>query len=562
MTGSLVRPSLFASIFAPLCFAPLFAIAQSAPSGPQTRIRTTADLVVVDVTVNNSRQDPVHLLKPSDFTIFEDGRLQTIKIFEEHSASKAGPLPPALRLEPGTFTNYSPVPAHSTLYILLFDKLNTPMMAQAEVRDQVLKFLKEARPGRRMAIFSLTTELKLLQGFTSDPEVLRALVAGKKGNPGASPLINDAVSGNGSGADDKLLETAGVALSNSPDGKTTPANLQRFVGEEQSVKLQLRARYTLDAFNLLARYMSGLPGRKNLIWFSGSFPINIFPDPDSQHPSAGFSSAEDELRQTADLLAQNQVAVYPIDVRGLMAAPTMEASNTSLIVSGPNFDESTLLTIEYHNTMNQLAEATGGKATYNRNRLNKSIEKAIEDGSNYYTLAYAPTNREWNGRYRKIQVKVDRRGVALAYRRGYYADDLRADKRHDEQNVKPDIAPYSVIEAAMRRGAPDLAEIVFAADVRPSTSASGSELAPGNQAGGRITGPFRRYTVHFKILPGQVSCPATPDGVHHCLLHLLTFVYDAGGALVNRQATSAGVDIPALEYADLSHRFFGRDSAD
>ena len=58
------------------------------------------------------------------------------------------------------------------------------------------------------------------------------------------------------------------------------ANLQQFEAEQQSFQLQLRARYTLDALNQLARYMSALPGRKNLIWFSGSFPVNILPDAD------------------------------------------------------------------------------------------------------------------------------------------------------------------------------------------------------------------------------------------------------------------------------------------
>jgi len=122
--------------------------------------------------VDDRQQNPVHQLGASDFTVLEDGKPQTIKIFEEHAMSAVAPLPPAPRLEPGTFTNYSPVPANGALDILLFDELNTPMTAQAAVRNQVLKFLKEAPPGTHMAIFSLTTELKLLQGFTSDPEVL------------------------------------------------------------------------------------------------------------------------------------------------------------------------------------------------------------------------------------------------------------------------------------------------------------------------------------------------------------------------------------------------------
>jgi VWFA-related protein len=538
--------------------------AQSTPSQPETALRTSADLVVVDVTVDDRQQNPVHQLGASDFTVLEDGKPQTIKIFEEHAMSAVAPLPPAPRLEPGTFTNYSPVPANRALDILLFDELNTPMTAQAAVRNQVLKFLKEAPPGTHMAIFSLTTELKLLQGFTSDPEVLRALVAGKKANPGASPLMNNPVSGDEPGAEDTLLETAGEALGNSPDKQTILSNLQQFEAEVQSFQLQLRARYTLNALNLLARYLSNLPGRKNLIWFSGSFPISILPDPDLKDPFAVVASAGDEFRETADLFVRSQVAVYPIDARGLMVG--MGASNTSgttsqnsgIFAVNNNLDKLSQLTAGEHGTMEQMAQATGGKAFENTNNLTAAIEKAIEAGSNYYTVAYSPTNHDWNGSYRKIEVKVDRPGVTLAYRRGYYADELVEGKHHkEEQQGKPDAAQYSAIPAAMKRGAPDPTEIIFSANVRPSTADAEPALAAGNQASGKASGPFRRYTVHFMIKPNQFACPATPEGVLECILEFRTFVYDNDGTLINVQGNRGDFDIPAAEFTELSHPYLG-----
>ena len=119
-----------------------------------------------------------------------------------------------------------------------------------------------------------------------------------------------------------------AALGNMPNKATVLANLRQFEAEQQSHQLQLRARFTLDALNLLARYMSNLPGRKNLIWFSGSFPISILPDPSLQNPFAIVSSSEDEFRETVDLMARSQVAVYPIDARGLMVEPMLNASNS------------------------------------------------------------------------------------------------------------------------------------------------------------------------------------------------------------------------------------------
>ncbi len=97
----------------------------------------------------------------------------------------------------------------------------------------------------------------------------------------------------------------------------------------ESFQPQLRARYTLDAHNLLARDLSNLPGRKNLIWFSGSFPISILPDPSLKDPFAVMASSEDEFKETVDLLVLSQVAVYPIDARGLMVGSMTGGSDPS-----------------------------------------------------------------------------------------------------------------------------------------------------------------------------------------------------------------------------------------
>jgi len=548
-------PMLF---FCALVFVSLHAAAQPAQQQPNTTLHANADLVLVDVTVNDAQQNPVHHLTAADFTVLEDGKPQTVKVFEEHAAGPPAPLPPMPRFQPGMFSNFTGLPKTGALNILLFDKLNTPMNAQSEVRDQVLKYLKEAPPGTRMAIFSLTTELKLLQGFTSDPELLRALVLGKKGSQGASPLMNDAMNGDEPGADDPMMDTMTDALGNDPDAATMLANLQQFEAEQQSFQLQLRARYTLDALNQLARYMSNLPGRKNLIWFSGSFPVSILPDPDLQSPFNVVASAEDEFRDTVELLSRSQVAVYPIDARGLMTEPMTNVTNsgrayaTNPSAYGKNVAKFFQQTSDEHGTMDQMALATGGKAFVNTNDLKAAIEKAVDAGSNYYTLAYTPANRNWNGAFRKIEVKVDRPNLALAYRRGYYAEDpVGPAHRVETQNAVANATDYSAIRAAMLRGGPDPTEIIFVADVRPSSAGTEPAVAQGNQAGKKISGPFRRYAVTFLANPREVTWTPTPDGVHHCTLEFLTFVYDADGKLVNMQTNGINASIGADKFSSL-----------
>ncbi|MGO9339715.1 MAG: VWA domain-containing protein [Terracidiphilus sp.] len=553
-----------------LVLVPFDAAAQTAPdsSQPATTLHSYSNLVVVDVVATDDKHSSVHQLAAADFTVLEDGKPQTVKVFEEHAAlpPTAPRTMPKLKLSPGSFTNYSPVPPSGTLNILLFDKLNTPLDDQMYVRDQVLKYLKEAHPGTRTAIFSLTTELKMLQGFTSDPELLRALVLGRKGNPSGSPLMNNAMEGDQPGADDPLTDAISDMpgmRGNSPDSSTILANLQQFETEQQAFQIQLRQRYTLDALNQLARYLGRLPGRKNLIWFSGSFPINILPDGDISNPFAVVGSAGGEFRETVDLLGRSQVAVYPIDARGLMTPPMMRSSQsgTSLARNPGAFSSANSKWFQERSseqsTLMQMAEETGGEGFVNTNGLKEAVEKSIEVGSNYYTIAYTTANRNWNGAFRRIQVKVDRPKVTLAYRRGYYADDpdnpAHRGQGQDGQSVAP---PYNAMHAAMLHGAPGPSELIFVADVRPSTA--DTEVAPmqGNQPAKQLSGPYRRYTVTFALSPYQVSCAAGPDGVHHCGMDFLTFVYDADGVLVNMQTNGINAAVSEQRFAEFMKRDF------
>ncbi len=521
---------------------------------------------MVDVVVTEGQHNPVHKLSKTDFTVQENGQAQTIKAFEEHTWNPAAAQLPALpKLPPGTFTNYTFAPANGALNVLLLDTLNTPMTAQANVRDQMLKYLKESSPGTRMAVFGLTTRLVLLQGFTSDPELLRAVLNGKKGLPKGSAIMTDQMNGDGPGADDPMMDMAEDAMGNDPSMAQVVADLQQFEAETQSFQLQLRARFTLDAFNQLGRYLSGLAGRKNLIWFSGSFPINILPDGDLENPFSIVASSEDEFRETTELLSRSQVAVYPIDARGLMVEPMLNATNSGSKYARPPSasspgnayakDQTKFFqqTADEHGTMQAMATATGGESFVNTNGLKEAVEKAVEAGSNYYTLAYSPSDQKWNGNYRKIHVELGHPGLTLAYRRGYFADDPNAPPRKGEPvsvvNGQP--ASYNALRTAMMRGGPDPTEIIFAATVKPTGTDPENDVAPGNKVTAKAKGPYRRYAVLFGVDGHDVACATTPDGDHQCALDAVIFVYDADGTLLNSQGIGLNAKIPADKYASI-----------
>jgi VWFA-related protein len=530
-----------------------------------TTLKANTQLVIVDVTVTDSHHQPVHNLKASDFVVLEDNVSQNIKAFEEHAYVQGPPVsvqPPPL--PPGVFTNFSPVPSKGTLNVLLLDTLNTPLQDQAFVRSQIAQYLKNAPAGTRIAIFGLATRLYLLQGFTSNPEVLRAAID-RKGTSKSSPLLHDSVGG-GNG-DVPLSQQYDDAFGNGIGGAGTTqaiAEFKQFEAEQQSYELQLRAKYTLDSLNQLARYLSGLPGRKNLIWFSGSFPLNILPDGSLNRPFAVVAGSEDEFRQTTGLLSRSQVAVYPVDARGLTNTETLNASNTTTSRyarpdpsvfrkdEAKSYDEMD----NEHSTMLRMAEQTGGHAYINRNDLSQAVADVTENGANYYTLAYSPANTKWDGRYRKIQVRTPQNGFTLNYRRGYFADDPQAAYRSSTSATAATqrISSFDPMRVAMMHGAPDPTQIIFQARAVPESATTEDTLAPGVAAGpdpSKTKPPYRRYNIIFAADPRHIRFTQSTDGNYAAQVQFVTFVFDRDGQLITRAGNEVHTNLPQAGYVAL-----------
>jgi VWFA-related protein len=514
------------------------------PASAVPTLKASSQLVIVDVVVTDSNQRPVHGLSAADFKLTEDNLPQTIHHFEEHTAltpadaTKFAPMPTLPR---GIFTNYTPAPANGAVNLILLDSLNTPMRDQTYVHQQLLAYLKSVPPGTRVAIFGLTTHLVILQGFTSDPELLRTVI--EKGLGKGSPLLDDPVGGGGiqnSKADD---------LEDTEADPVMIANLRQFDAEQQSFQLQFRAKYTLDAMNQIARYLAGIPGRKNLVWFSGSFPIDILPDTSGTlaNPFAAMASSEDEFRDTVALLTRSRVAVYPIDARGLTHSPVFDAS-TSRNYTGKtgsarmNQDQSKFFndTAQEHGTMDAMANATGGRAFVNTNNLSKAVAASIDEGSNFYTLTYSPTNSELDGRLRKIKLQLDRQGLKLSYRQGYYAVDPN---RISPTAARLDAATASAhglssqdaLHLAMTRGVPTPSDILIKVGVVPLTQATQTEdnPAPSNSPAAQTHGPYLRYSVNYAIDPSGIVFLHDPDGKIHADFDLVIFVFNPAGELLN-----------------------------
>jgi VWFA-related protein len=529
------------------------------PSSSDTVLQTGTQLVVVDVVVEDKDGRPVHGLKPSNFKLSESKTPVALHSFEEHTPATAPATMPTIpKMPPGIFTNYTPIPPSGTLNILLLDSLNTPTKDQMFVRAQLAQYVKHAPAGTHIAIFGLTSRLILLQGFTSDPETLKDAV-GHKLLTRASDLLSDPTGSN--------VDTESMADSMTDLGADAQvvANVAEFEAQTAAFQTQLRIQYTLDAFNTLGHYLAAFPGRKNLIWFSGSFPINILPDATLADPFVTVHVNEEEFRETINLLTQAQVAVYPIDARGLMTEPAFDAANSGAAYARPGRFTADIAKFaqsqaEEHGTMESLAQDTGGHAFYNTNDLATSVARAIDAGSSYYTLTYAPPNRNYDGRYRTIHLDlVDApSGLQLAYRHGYYADDPNHLRKNEvaasapaPSSKNPTLHTADYVRASMSRGAPTPQDILFKVRVLPATTGTEPTPAKGNILDPRnpIKGPFQRLALDFVSLPRELAFIQKPDGLRVGAIEYLAYLYDADGKLLNTDARALQLNLNPQNYS-------------
>ena len=366
----------------------------------------------------------------------------------------------------------------------------------------MLKYLKKPALGRRISIFALGTQLRLLQSFTDDPALLAAALNNRKNGaaPETSPLLQSTAEAAAT------QETIGALMQYAPDAA---ADMKQFAAEEGSTRSETRLKLTLEALQELARYLGGIPGRKNVAWFSGAFPLAIFPDSSLPDEFGAERDDQEELRKTDTLLASAQVAIYPIAPEGVATDSLYTAGAdprlTQQQISNPQ--QASQERNANHAAMDKMASDTGGAAFYGTNSLTDALDRVTSHGSYFYTLTYTSTNQATDGKFRKIQVKLAQPGYQLAYRRGYYADDAKSTQAAAQPAPKPVVEPLSRF---LRPGVPQSTQIPLTLRVMRGTApARSSTMSAGNPGQGgdnpNLKGALTRYSVDFMI-PARGCC--------------------------------------------------------
>jgi VWFA-related protein len=399
------------------------------------------------------------------------------------------------------------------------------------VKQSAMKYLETMPPGTRVAVLGMAwpSSLRILQGFTSDPELLRAAV-----------------------------DTMEFATDAKASDYTSYCSQQ-----------DTRNRMTIEALDQIAADLVGVKGKKNLLWFTTGIPAVT--NPNSRPPC--LPDYYTPLTRAYGLLATAQVAVSPIDARGIVTLPDSlfgvggDLHQNIPLLSGTAYTNALLAfterTSEEELSMESVAEATGGTAYYNNNDLAGELGKAIEKGANYYSLSYVPPSSKYDGRYHAIKVQLSQPDLKLVYRKGYAAEDPAKQAVPVGMSLgtsAPD-ASDGDMRAAMSSSMPISAQILFDVQVEPSTEPVKPTDPPVmGELDAKLKGkPLVRYGFQYIFPARQIAFADGAEGSRRASLEFDIAAYDAQGKLVTSLSQTIKPPLTAAQYEQLMKgpfRFF------
>ena len=406
----------FAAIVVSMVLAPGWCAQQPAPL-----IRATSRLVLLDVVVTDKAGHPIHDLKQNDFSVWENGVPQKITSFE--AAGVAGGAPSAVAAPSGDGAMKSPAsgtapPDAGSRTILLLDQLNTSFADLAYARDSMLQFI-DTNPAadRPTALMSIEPRgLVVAQDYTRDRKLLR----------------------------EKLLHLKALN-----------------VNAKGNMDVYWASEYAQDALSDLiqiARASAGAPYSVNVIWVTGGFAGLLSPNYRNDQLDGG-------MRRITNLLIRSRMRLYTINPAGVVPkigpngiAAGVDMTRGSILDAGQSVSDKLANASgngqsEADELLSRMTRMMGGKSYYGRNDVVVALNEAALDGASAYVISYSPSNEDFRGEYRKIEVRTNVDGSAARTRPGYYAiaDEGAADQQLTEQRLQAAMASsltYSGVDLA------------------------------------------------------------------------------------------------------------------
>ena len=394
-------------------------------TGAGYTFKAQSELVLVNVSVRDKNGNQVQGLKPEDFTVLEDNKPQKVATFDIENANNTPQLPMDqvnLLSSPVKTTTRSASSASTPgqpdeaikdrrLIILFFD-LSAMQPDEIERSSNAAQdyLNQQMQPADLVAVVSLGNTLTVNQDFTSDRDKL-----------------NDVLQSFNTGAN------AGFELGSTGTTEGTPDTAQSFTVDDTEYNI-FNTDLRLKALRAVAEQVANVPQKKSLIYFSSGIE------------RTGIEN-QSELRAATNAAVIANLSIYTLDIRGLQALPPGgEAQNASLRGTSAYSGQAQLNALDSNfqtqETLVTLAADTGGKAFLDSNDFGKVFKSVQDDTSMYYLVGYHSTNTAKDGKYRRITVRVNRPGVKIDFRRGYYAQaDFRHSNKEDrERQLQEELA--------------------------------------------------------------------------------------------------------------------------
>ena len=400
----------------------------SSPAFPQQNptgytFRSQSELVLVNVTARDSHGNLVRDLKQGDFTILEDNKTQQVSSFDventdiaptvaQPSSPLLGATGPTPAKPPDTTTTQNTAPFKDRRLIVLFFDLSSMQPDEIDRAVTAAQTYVDKQMGAAdlIAVVSLSNSLNVNLEFTEDRAALKKTLAGFG-------------TGAGEGFD---AGTTGTTEGTADTG-------QAFTTDDTEYNIFNTDR-RLEALHSIADRLAGVDQKKSLIYFSSGMD------------RTGIEN-QAQLRAATNAAVRANLAIYTMDIRGLQAmVPGGEAQNASLRGTSPYSGQSTLnqynSNFSSQETLVTLAGDTGGRAFLDSNDFGRVFTGVQQDTSFYYMIGYRSTNSARDGRFRRITVRVNRPGLKLDFRKGYYATaDFQHSTREDrEQQLQDELA--------------------------------------------------------------------------------------------------------------------------
>ncbi len=416
----------FAATFALLALGVQPLSAQTAgqiSSTPQGgfRLKTNADLVLTNVVARDAKTgEIVKGLKQSDFKIFENGKEQTIDTFDFESVDMATPLNEAtvsgLAAGPTSNGNKAVVVAkpeelrNHRLIVMFFDLTSMQPEDLERAVDAAQTFLRtKMQAADVIALVSLGDTLSVDQDFTADKNA----------------LINEVGAYNG---------TEGQGFAPGANANSNQVEDTTAYTPEESEYNDLNTDRELFALRAVSKSLERINEKKSMLYFSGGI-------------SRDGIENEASLRSAINSAVRADLAIYSVDTRGLQAIGPLGDASTGSLRGQSGFNGGALMNNMQANFATQevmatLSTDTGGTEFFDSNDFAPAFAKVQADTSAFYAIGFHSTNLARDGKYRKLTVKIDRPGIKLEYRPGYYApaDFKHSGKENREQELQDQLA--------------------------------------------------------------------------------------------------------------------------